>query len=62
VNWSVRVAERYFRDITENQIRRSVFKSVDDLERAILTSIDQHNHALRPYIWTVEAKAASFVR
>lgn len=50
------MVERYFRDITENQIRRGVFKSVDDLERTILTAIDQHNHAPRPYIWTAEAK------
>ena len=50
------MVERYFRDITENQIRRGVFKSVDDLERTILSAIDQHNLAPRPYIWTAEAK------
>ena len=50
------MVERYFRDITENQIRRGVFRSVEDLERTIQTAIDQHNKAPRPYIWTAEAK------
>lgn len=50
------MVERYFRDITENQIRRGVFRSVEELERTIVAAIDQHNKAPRPYIWTAEAK------
>ena len=50
------MVERYFRDITENQIRRGVFRSTDELERTIEAAIDQHNEAPRPYIWTAKAK------
>ncbi len=50
------MVERYFRDITENHIRRGVFRSVDDLERTILGAIELHNDAPRPYIWTAKAK------
>jgi hypothetical protein len=49
------MVERYFRDITENQIRRGVFRSVEELERTIAAAIDQHNKAPRPYIWTAKA-------
>lgn len=47
--------ERYFRDITENHIRRGVFRSVDDLERAIPEAVDRDNESPRPYIWTAKA-------
>jgi transposase len=50
------MVERYFRDITENQIRRGVFRSVGELEHTIQAAIVQHNKAPRPYIWTAEAK------
>jgi transposase len=49
------MVERYFRDITENHIRRGVFKSVDELKQKILEAIEQHNEAPRPYIWTAKA-------
>ena len=35
--------ERWFRDITEQRIRRGVFKSVAQLEQAIRDYIDHHN-------------------
>ena len=34
------MVERYFRDITENHIRRGVFRSVDELECTILEAIE----------------------
>jgi len=49
------MVERYFRDITENHIRRGVFRSVEELERTILGAVEQHNDAPRPYIWTAKA-------
>lgn len=49
------MVERYFRDITENHIRRGVFRSVDELERTILQAVELHNQAPRPYIWTAKA-------
>lgn len=49
------MVERSFRDITENHIRRGVFRSVEDLERTTLPAVEQHNQAPRPYIWTAQA-------
>ena len=50
------MVERFFRDITENRIRRGVFRSVPELEAAIKTYIDNHNVAPKPFIWTASAK------
>ena len=44
-----------FRDITENRIRRGVFKSVPELEAAIRTDIAKHNAWPKPFIWTASA-------
>ena len=49
------MVERFFRDITENHIRRGAFKSVEALKQTILEAIEQHNEAPRPYIWTAKA-------
>jgi len=49
------MVERYFRDITENHIRRGVFHSVNELERTILEAVERHHEAPRPYIWTAKA-------
>jgi len=49
------MVERFFRDITENRIRRGVFKSVPELEAAIHTYIANHNAAPKPFIWTASA-------
>jgi transposase len=49
------MVERFFRDITDKQIRRGVFKSVPDLEAAIHAYIESHNEAPKPFIWTAEA-------
>jgi transposase len=47
--------ERFFRDLTENQIRRGVFCSVADLQAAIHHYIDRHNQQPKPFIWTAKA-------
>jgi transposase len=49
------MVERFFRDITENRIRRGVFRSVPELESAIQTYIASHNAAPKPFIWTASA-------
>jgi hypothetical protein len=49
------MVERFSRDITENQLRRGVFKSVKDLTEAIETYIDRHNENPKPFIWTAKA-------
>ena len=50
------MVERFFRDITENRIRRGVFRSVPELEAAIHTYVANHNVAPKPFIWTAAAK------
>ena len=50
------MVERFFRDITDKQIRRGVFKSVDDLIVAIEDYIAGHNDKPKPFIWTKSAK------
>jgi hypothetical protein len=49
------VIERFFRDLTENQIRRGVFKSVEQLQASIFHYIEQHNNQPKPFIWTAKA-------
>lgn len=46
------MVERLFRDITENRIRRGVFKSVEELEQAIRDYLAIHNEAPKPFVWT----------
>lgn len=47
--------ERFFAQITERRIRRGVFKSVGDLERAIEDYLATHNTNPRPFTWTKDA-------
>jgi len=49
------MVERFFRDITENAIRRGVFTSVHDLIDAIDAYLIEHNRAPKPFIWTASA-------
>jgi len=49
------MVERFFRDLTENRLRRGVFHSVEDLIFAIFDYIDHHNADPRPFIWTAKA-------
>jgi transposase len=46
------MVERFFRDISENRIRRDSFTSVSELEQAIAQYIEHHNHNPKPFIWT----------
>ena len=49
------MVERFFRDLTEKQLRRGVFSSVDELQEAVMNFIEKHNKAPAPYIWTKSA-------
>jgi transposase len=51
----VNVVERFFRDLTENRLRRGVFRDVEELIMAVETYIDKHNEAPKPFIWTAKA-------
>jgi transposase len=44
--------ERFFGLITDKRIRRGVFKSVGELETAIMQYLDQHNAQPKPFVWT----------
>jgi hypothetical protein len=47
--------ERFFALLTERQIRRSVHKSVADLQSDITAFIAHHNADPRPFQWTKSA-------
>ena len=47
--------ERFFARITEQRIRRGVFTSVAQLERAIHDYMAKHNKNPRPFVWTADA-------
>jgi transposase len=47
--------ERFFRDLTENRIRRGVFQDLEQLIMAIGEYIDGHNKNPKPFIWTAKA-------
>jgi transposase len=47
--------ERFFRDLTTNQLRRGVFQDLEQLIMAIENYIDIHNKKPKPFIWTAKA-------
>jgi hypothetical protein len=47
--------ERFFRDLTQNRLRRGVFHDVEELIRAIAEYIDKHNKNPKPFVWTARA-------
>ena len=49
------MVERFFRDITEKQIRRGCFANVNELIETIETYIAQHNTNPKPFVWTAKA-------
>ena len=50
------VIERFFREITQQRIRRGVFTSVDELVHAIRDYINHYNDNPFPFLWTAEAE------
>ena len=53
-SWLNMVA-RFFRDLTQNRLRRGVFRSVLELISALDEYVDQHNESPKPFIWTAKA-------
>jgi transposase len=49
------MVERFFRDLTENRLRRGAFRGVEELIAAIDEYIDRHNENPKPFIWTAKA-------
>ena len=50
------MVERFFRDISENRLRRGVFTSVQELTTAIDEYVAHHNINPKPFIWTKSAR------
>lgn len=48
------MVERWFREITTKRLRRSTFRSVESLEKAIYAYIDEHNADPKPFTWTAD--------
>ena len=49
------MVERFFRDLTQNRLRRGVFRDVEELIMAIGEYIDKHNDRPKPFVWTAKA-------
>ncbi len=49
------MVERFFRDLTQNRLRRGVFQNLEQLIMAIGEYIDGHNQNPKPFIWTAKA-------
>jgi transposase len=50
------LVERWFRDLTDQRIRRGVFTSVPDLIAAIEAYMAHHNNNPKPFVWTAKAQ------
>jgi len=48
--------ERWFRELTDKQIRRGVFRSVAELIEAIQRYVTAHNENPKPFVWTAKAE------
>src|SRR5208337_130154 len=49
------MVERFFRDLTEQRLRRGIFRDVEELVMAIGDYIDKHNDNPKPFVWTAKA-------
>jgi transposase len=47
--------ERFFAEITDKQIRRGAYRSVQALEKVIHDYLDAHNANPKPFVWTATA-------
>ena len=50
------MVERFFRNLSEDRLKRGVFKSVDELVCAIELFVLAHNENPKPFIWTATAR------
>jgi len=49
--------ERWFRDLTEKNLRRGIFRSVPDLILSIEDYLEANNEDPKPYVWTATAES-----
>lgn len=45
------LVERWFRDLTQKRIRRGTFRSVRELQQAIVDYVEHHNDRAQAYLW-----------
>lgn len=48
--------ERWFKELTDERLRRGVFTSVADLTAAIITWAEQWNLNPKPFVWRATAE------
>jgi len=49
------MVERFFSELTTKKVRRGVFRSVEELEKAIMDYIEKHNENPKIFTWTKDA-------
>jgi hypothetical protein len=49
------MVERFFRDLTEQRLRRGIFRDVEELIMAMGDYIDKHNDNPKPFVRTAKA-------
>src|SRR5450631_3104253 len=49
------MVERFFRDLTQNRLRRGIFRDVEELITAIADYIDKHTRKPKPFIGAAKA-------
>ena len=49
------MVERFFRDLTQRELKRGVFTSLRQLEDALTDYVVRHNENPKPFIWTAKA-------
>jgi hypothetical protein len=49
------MVERFFRDLTQQRLRRGIFRDVEDLIIAIGDYIDNYKDNPKPFVWTAKA-------
>lgn len=50
------LVERWFRNLTQQRLRRGAFRNVPALRAAIYNYIDQHNEDPKPMVWNAQAE------
>ena len=50
------LVERFFGVLTQRQLKRGVFTSVEELEKKIIEYIDHNNKNPKPFVWTKSAE------
>ena len=50
-------SNRWFRDLTDKNLRRGIFASVPELIASIESYLNAHNADPTPYVWTATAES-----